>query len=167
MSATTNRPDHRPALRESSREAAEKRALEIMSNFNVSDEAVDKFAAPPAPDGWEYEFKRRTIYNQEDPAYQIALARSGWQPVPASRHPGEMPLGNTYQTIERDGMVLMERPKIISDRIRERDKKKAREQVRAKEAQLSATPEGQFDRNADDRTRPRIKKSFEALEVPE
>ena len=114
-----------------------------------------------------YEWKMKSVLGLEDPTYQTQLARTGWEAVPTDRHPDMMPLGDKYPIIERKGMVLMERPKIISDRIRERDKKKAREQVRAKEAQLSATPEGQFDRNADDRTRPRIKKSFEALEVPE
>jgi hypothetical protein len=167
MNAQT-RPDPRPQVREpSSREAAEKRTLEILSNFDVGESGADKFAAPPAPDGWEYEFKRRTVYNQEDPAYQISLSRTGWQAVPASRHPGEMPLGGNHQTIERDGMVLMERPKMISDRVRERDRKMARDQVRVKEQQLSTAPDGQFERNSDARTRPNIKKSFEAMPIPD
>jgi hypothetical protein len=60
----------------------------------------------------------------------------------------------------------MERPKEISDEIRNIELKRARAQVRIKEAQLAGTPEGTLSRDADPRTRPNIKKSFD-MPIPE
>ena len=64
--------------------------------------------------------------------------------------------------IERDGMVLMERPKEYNDEVRDRERQKARDQVRAKQAQLGGTPDGQLDR-----VKPKIGTSYEPLRIPE
>jgi hypothetical protein len=93
----------------------------------------------------------------------VELARQGWEVVPATRHPQMMPKGN-WQTIERDGMMLMERPKVLTEDVHASNLKKARLQVRAKEAQLNQAPEGTFDRD-DPRVKPSIKKSFEAMKI--
>jgi hypothetical protein len=162
------RPALRAALREDDdpRARAAKRAAEIKGTGFVMDEGVDEFRAPPPPEGWNYEWKRKTVIGQEDPAYQVDLARRGWEPVPASRHPDMMPSTGGYDSIERKGMILMERPKEITDEAREIERRKAISQVRAKEAQLSEAPQGQFERD-DPRVRPNIKKSFEPVEIPE
>ena len=76
-----------------------------------------------------------------------------------------MPSNWDGQTIERKGMILMERPKEISDEIRRIDQKRARDQVRTKEAQLAGAPDGTFTRD-DPRVRPSIKKSFD-MPIPE
>lgn len=164
------RPEMRPEMREENpRSAAARRAAEILGHLGDMDEGVDEFYMSPdqVPDGWTYEWKRRTVYGQEDPAYQVALARTGWEPVPARRHPEMMPAGWKGETIERKGMVLMQRPREITDRIEELDRMKARNQVKAKEQQLNAAPPGTMEREfSDPRTRPSIKKSFEAMPVP-
>jgi hypothetical protein len=132
-------------------------------------EGTDEFFFSPdqVPDGWTYEWKRRTIMGQEDPAYQVALARTGWEPVPARRHPEMMPVNWKGDSIERKGMVLMQRPKAITDRIEEMDRHRARNQIRAKEQQLNAAPPGTMESEfSDARTRPVIKKSFEAIPIP-
>lgn len=166
------RPDVRVELREESpAERAAKRAAEIRAHrAGVDIDGTDRFAFDTSiiPEGWSYEWKRKSIYNQEDPAYQIRLADGGWTPVPANRdarHAALMPTG-TYNTIERDGMILMERPKELTDEARDVELRRAKNQVRAKEAQLSATPDGTLDRTADPRTRPSVKKSYEAMPVP-
>lgn len=163
-------PEMRPPLREDNpRSAAAKRAAEILGHLGDMDEGVDEFYVSPdqVPDGWTYEWKRRTVYGQEDPAYQVALARTGWETVPARRHPEMMPAGWKGDTIERKGMVLMQRPKEITERIEELDRRKARNQVKAKEQQLAAAPPGTMEREfSDPRTRPSIKKSFEAMPIP-
>lgn len=162
----------RAALRADPREedpraAAERRAAEIRQHLGGLDEGTDDFYIPPGaiPDGWSYEWKRRTIYNQEDPAYQVHLARTGWEAVPATRHPEMMPANGKYQTIERKGMVLMMRPKSITDEFRRIDQKAARDQIRHKEAQLNAAPDGQFTRDHA-QVRPKIGKSYEAIPIP-
>lgn len=166
VSPAVERPSMRPAMRDDDpRTAAARRAAEIRQHRGGTlDDGIDEFAAPRAPDGWTYEWKRRTVMGQEDHGYQVKLAHDGWEPVPTSRHPHMMPEGN-HPTIERKGMVLMQRPKVITDEIRDLELRRARQQVRNKEQQLSQAPDGQFERN-DPRVRPQIKKGYEPMEVP-
>ena len=109
----------RGAMREDdSRTRAAQRAAELRGHLKdeVSD-AEDKFFVDldTIPDGWTYEWKRHTIYGEEDPAYQVSLARSGWTAVPVSRHPNMMPHNTDHKIITRDGMILMECPTEIID----------------------------------------------------
>lgn len=167
--ALTKKGPMRPDMRdESPRAAAERRAAEILGSLSPADEGEDKFRIPLShiPDGWSYEFKRHTVYNKPDPAYDINLARTGWTPVPLSRHPNEMPPGWAGSTIERDGMILMERPRVVTEQFENIERRKARDQVRAKEAQLGAAPEGQFGRDHAE-IRPKLGKSFSPIKVPE
>lgn len=162
------RDEMRSAPREEDpRSRAERRAAEISKHLSGDvSEGADRFYIDPhaIPDGWSYEWKRKTIWGKEDPAHEVELARKGWEAVPASRHPEMMPKGN-WQTIERDGMILMERPKVITDNVHNANLKNARLQVRAKEAQLTQAPDGTFERD-DPRVKPTIKKSFEAMPIP-
>ena len=117
--AAPEREPMRGEMRElTSRELAEQRAAEIMGNGRADADPTDRFYFDPnnVPDGWSYEWKRKLLLGAEDPAYQVTLAQQGWTPVPASRHPEMMPSTGTYQTIERDGQILMERPAVITDR---------------------------------------------------
>ena len=165
------RPSLRPAMREEDpRARAAARAAQLRDHVGDLDEGTDEFYVPPSivPDGWTYEWKRRTIWTQEDPAYTVQLARDGWEEVPLNRnaaHQAMMPKGWSGNTIERKGMILMERPTEISDEIRNIELRRARQQVRIKEAQLSGTPEGTLTREHD-RVRPSIKKSFD-MPIPE
>ena len=156
-------PERPEMVTDDPRARAAKRAAELRGHLGSLDEGTDDFYIPPhyIPDGWSYEWKRKLTMGQEDPAYQVSIARKGWEPVPASRHPSMMPDGNKYQIIERKGMILMERPREISDEVRRIEQRRAREQVRIKEAQLSGTPEGTLDRVA-----PSIKKTFD-MPIPE
>lgn len=163
--AVSERPNIRPSLREDPRAAAARRAAEIRNHVGDMDEGSDDFRTPPAPDGWEYEWKRKTVLGQEDPAYQVALARMGWESVPTSAMPEMMPGKGNHPIVERKGMVLMTRPAVISQEARMIEQKKAKNQIRAKEAQLHATPDGTLTRD-DERVRPKIKKGYEPINVP-
>jgi len=159
----------RPAMREEDpRAAASRRAAQLREHLGDVVEGQDDFYIPldEIPDGWSYEWKRHSVYGQEDPSYQIQLARSGWEPVPASRHPWMMPNNTASQTILRKGMILMQCPTEIIDERKSADLRKARMQVRAKEAQIAGTPDGTMTRD-DARVRPNIKKSYEAIPIPE
>jgi hypothetical protein len=163
------RPAMRGAVREkTSRELAEARAAEIMGHMGDLDEGQDKFHVPlnEIPDGWTYEWKTRTVYNQENPAYQVSLARTGWEPVPASRHPAMMPKDSSSQTIERDGQVLMMRPEVITDQVRGIERRKARDQVRVKEQQLGSERMDKFG-EAGRASPATIRKSYEPMAIPE
>lgn len=161
--------DLRPPVREEDpRARARQRAEELRSHLGEVVDGTDDFYVPEdvIPDGWTYEWKRHTTYGLEDPTYQVALARSGWTPVPATRHPEMMPHNTESKTILRKGMILMECPKEIIDERKDAEIRKARMQVRAKEQQIAGTPDGTLTRDHA-QARPQIKKSYEAIPIPE
>lgn len=149
---------------EDPRARAAARAAQLKDHWDgVAPDETDKFFIDPAiiPDGWEYQWKTWTVLGAENPSYQVSLQHRGWESVPASRHPEMMPTGWKGNTIDRDGMRLMEQPKVIADEARVRDLITARNQVGQKEAQLSGTPQGTFER-----TGAKISKSYEAIPIP-
>jgi hypothetical protein len=163
-SHTSMRSDMRNDMREEDpRERAARRAAEVRANVGTMDDGTDEFYIDPAtvPPGWSYEWKRKTNVGAEDPAYQVSLARKGWDPVPASRHPSYMPTGSSNATIERKGMILMERPKELTDEAKGIEYRKARDQVRHKEQQLNAAPDNQFGRNNKDQSMVKVHKSYD------
>lgn len=164
-----SRPDVRSEMRgEDSKARAARRAAEIRGHIGEMNDGTDEFFIDVSiiPEGWSYEWKRKTLWGQEDASYTVHLARMGWEPVPSSRHPEMMPSGWAHNTIERKGLILMERPSEVVDEARNIERRKARSQVRAKEEQLAGTPDGTFTRDHD-RVKPRINKGWEAMPVPE
>ena len=164
------REDLRMAPREEDpRTRAARRAAEVRDHLGNMDAGPDDFYIDPKsiPTGWDYEWKRHKVLGQEDPAYMVQTARMGWEPVPANRHPEFMPSGYIGNTIERKGMILMERPKELSDEARQIELKKARNQIRQKEAQLNSAEGGQFGRSKSDGTSlVKVNKSYEAIPIP-
>jgi hypothetical protein len=156
----------RPPLREEDpRELARLRTMQLLEHLGEDgiEGSVDEFYIDPSviPDGWDYEWKRKSIQNWEDVSHQLAVAHTGWTPVPISRHPSMMPEHSKYQFIERKGCILMERPLEITKRFKAAAAKKATQQVLQKEAQLSETPMGTMDRS-----RPNINRNYN-IPIPE
>jgi len=159
----------RPPMREEDPKLrAARRTAELRDHLGDTDEGTDEFWIDQndIPPGWTYEWKRKLTLGAEDPAYQVALARAGWEPVPTSRHPSYMPYDGNYPIIERKGMVLMERPSEIHEEARARDMRNARNQVRHKEAQLNDARPGEFGKD-DPRVRAKISKSYESIPIPD
>ena len=156
------RPDLRPSKTgETPQERAARRTAELRGHNNASiDEGVDKFATPTPPEGWSYEWKVKAVMGYVDSAYLSKMARSGWEPVEIDRHPEMMQKGATG-AIERDGMVLCERPLEITEDMRARDIRMARQQVATKEAQLTSS-DGLLGRD-DSRINPKLKKGYEPI----
>ena len=162
------RAEMRPTVRNEDHLARAKlRTAQLKGHLGDLDEGHDDFYIPDGavPEGWTYEWKRRLLLGQEDPAYMVSLRLRGWEPVPAERHPEMMPTNWQGEIIERKGLVLMERPTEIVDETRRLEYLKARKQVRDKEAQLSGTPDGTLTRDHA-QTKPKISKSFEAVPIP-
>jgi len=161
------RPMRDPLRDEDPRAAAERRAREIMGHIGDADAGNDEFWIDPSaiPDGWTYEWKRHSVLGAIDHTYMTHLRRTGWEEVPASRHPEMMPKGN-YAHIERKGMILMQRPAMITEEFRRRDLREARERVRVREQQLASAPEGQFGREHS-QVRPKINKGYEPMPIPD
>lgn len=147
----------------------EARTAALLQSVDMDTTGADEFFIDldAVPEGWCYEWKRNTLLNQEDPSYQVELARMGWEPVPAERHPDMMPRGYRGVVIERKGMILMERPQEITDMIRRRDDKEARSRVQGMEDRLSGSPQGHFERSNKDQPLARIKRTVEPMEIPD
>jgi hypothetical protein len=164
------RPSVRPELRDDPVARAKARARQIRENLgdNGLDDGDDRFRINPheIPEGWTYEWKRKYVLGQADPSYEVELVRKGWEPVPLSRHPHMMPAGMKMETIERDGMILMERPKELTDEARDVELRRAKSQVRQKEQQLAATPDGTMTRDHP-QARPNVRKGYEPMPIPE
>jgi len=159
-----------PMREESPADRARQRAAEIRGHLGDLDEGTDEFYISPdiIPDGWTYEWKRYSTYNQIDSSHIREQERKGWSFVPSNRpkHGALMAIGDTGNIILRKGLVLMERPTEIVDEARMIERRRAAEQVRSKESQLSGTPEGTMTRDHA-KARPQIKKSFEAIPIPD
>lgn len=153
---------------EDPRERAARRAEELRDNRADDFDASDEFFIDPSviPPGWDYEWKTKYIFNQENNSGMLAYRRAGWEEVPSARHPEMMPIGTDEPFVMRKGMVLMERPLEITQEARARDLRLARNQVRQKEESLKGAdylPEG-FD-VSDKHTK--VRHSYEAMRVPD
>ena len=148
----------RPVMQheETSQERAARRIAELRDHNNANvDEGTDKFATPIPPDGWSYEWKVKSVLGYVDAAYLQKMARSGWEPVDVSRHPDMLARG-AVGAIERDGMVLCERPAEITNEIKARDLRNARAQVRMKEGQLDPKGKGGLISREDAQVAPKM-----------
>jgi hypothetical protein len=82
------------------------------------------------PTGMHYEWKRATLYGQEDTENLVNLEQNGWACVPPDRHPELSGRRATVNgEIRRGGLVLMERPMEITEEARDLDTFAARNQV--------------------------------------
>lgn len=154
----------RPSMREEDpRARAARRAAELRGNAHEEYDGVDEFYIDSSivPDGWSYEWKTKFIFNQEQQSSMMAYRQGGWEEVPTSRHPNMMPLGSEEPFIIRKGMVLMERPSEITAEARQREARKAAQQVSGKEAQLNSAGSGEFAR-----TGAKVSKSYSAMPIP-
>jgi hypothetical protein len=159
-----------PALSEDDPRARAAARAAHLRDHGALDVGSDEFYINPAiiPDGWSYEYKRVTVLNQPDPSYQVLLQMRGWEAVPRTRHPELMPDNWTGNTIEKKGMILMERPMEITESARAMDRAAARELVQSKEQQLSGAPPGQFERDNKGTPLAKIRKSYEkGMAIPE
>lgn len=87
-----------------------------------------------SPEGWSYEWKRKTIAGMEDIDHLNALSDNGWTSVPADRHTGTAGRSRTGEIV-RDGLILMERPVELTMEARAEEKYAARAQMQAQNDQ--------------------------------
>lgn len=127
----------------------------------------DLFHVPDSikPPGWSYEWKKTSVTGEPATGHQTMLAQNGWTAVPAIRHDGMfMPQG--YKgPIERDGLMLMERPQILTDEARAEDERRTKAQVNVNKRELDETMPRGF--TTEHRELPnQIKSNFEPSSVP-
>lgn len=102
------------------------------------------------PDGMSYEWRRITYAGKEDVRHQARAHRRHWTPVPKKRHPEivgrEAAAKEPEGAIIVDGLMLMERPSVISKEAARLREERARERVSNQVKSLKLTPEGQLPR---------------------
>lgn len=143
-------------------ELARNRARNIRESGVLSEEASGIFDLPPSfiemydGNGWSLEWKRETIAGKTDQIHLNDAARRGWEPVDPKRHPDII--------VRKEGMILMCRPKEITDEVFNSNQIRARAQVENKELQLT-TGENLDHNTIDERTRKpgRIRRSVEPI----
>jgi hypothetical protein len=163
------RQDMRSEQREeSSRERADRLSAEILARDEQVGDFVDKFPMPEGgpPDGFHYEWKKKSVMGFEDRSYAITLATNGWRPVPAERHPEFMPVGGTHLAIEREGLILMEIPTQVMKVRQNNAYQRARDQINIKQKQMNQAPAGHFERDNKGNSMVNIKRSYEPLQIP-
>jgi hypothetical protein len=148
----TMRNDLRHDLRASDpQEAARQRAAEILAQLGDSLGEEDKFFIPDElkQPGWDYEWKRFSVYNAEDQGYINGLKRTGWNEVPANRAGFDRFLPRNWKEsfILKEGQLLMERPTEVSDEIKRRQLGQARERIKIAESQNGQAPPGTLPRD--------------------
>jgi hypothetical protein len=119
---------------------------------------VDPKLIPP---DMTYEWKAKTCFGAPtDPMHWQDLLENHWKPVPKERHPGVV--------VENDGLVLMERPKYLTQEARQEDFDIAREQARKAGLKLLDTPAGQFTRDHPSvRNTAQLNREFGPITIPE
>lgn len=143
------------------------RSEPIRSRKRKGGQLADKFHidASAIPDGISYEWKRYTVYGQEDPSYSVMLREQGWDPVTSDRHPDLVSDGHKGPII-RDGQILMERPIELTREAQEEDRAMAREVVNIKKQQMGQTPAGTLTRDAPG-LQNKIRTTYEAIPIDE
>jgi hypothetical protein len=98
------------------------------------------------------EWKLFTAEGKEYPAYLQGMRKQGWEPVNPHEHPDwvNVPPGYDKPTVIVDGLILMERPKRLTDEAREDDRIASQNRVREAEQRLGKTPKDTMTREHPD-----------------
>lgn len=176
------RPRKNPVEREPMREPAKSpqrwnmRAAPNWENIDANQhDTPDRFHIPAGmiPEGMSAQWVTSTVYGQDFSNHRTKFERKGWTPVHQedfdSRFDGMfMPKGKSGE-ITLDGLVLMMRPKELTDRAKYKEQMAAREAVAIKEQALRG---GDIGTSLDSRhpsalNTNRITKTVERITIPE
>ena len=129
------RPDSVREAEEYARQIQEQIGTEIFNpdEFYISQDEI--------PEGWSYEWKACQIVGKDNNYRMLELSRLGWRPVLAERHPYKMP-ANYPKTdpIMIKGQMLMELPKVLTERASKAHIRESKEALRNSEAKLYDAP---------------------------
>lgn len=174
------RPRKSPVERETPREAVVTNRLKMRAAPNwesVDPEAVDspdrlRINPDLIPSGMAAMWVTDSVLGQGVPQHRSEFERKGWTPVHQDDFDGQfdglfMPKGRQGE-INLDGLVLMMRPKQMSEKAELADKRKAYEQVAIKEQALTGGDLGTTldSRHPSATNSNRIKRSVERIEIP-
>lgn len=138
------RPVAREYVRVGAKVAHDREGNEITRR---SGNAADPFSIPSDlhEKGWDYQWIRISTHGQEDVENQVQMQENGWRPISADRSSWEgrfMPKGYKGH-IHNKGLMLVERPMILTEEAKAEDKRKVREQTKHQREQFGmALPDG-------------------------
>jgi hypothetical protein len=106
---------------------------EVLSLKRSAD--MNIFDIPPqlnSDPNWTREWKRFEVYNKPDQTHQQHLAENGWRPVLIEEGNGwgEYYAGRNGEAVRREDMILMERPRQLTQQVQELDRRRADQQMR-------------------------------------
>jgi hypothetical protein len=158
-------PAKRKETPEEARLRAEARIRELRGNPDLQDGGGerDKYWAPEPPEGWDYQWKLKSVMGKEDLEAMRRVEMAGWTPVPRERIPDLMPREWKGSTIEVGGLVLCERPLLFTQEAREEERRLAREAVHTKERLMREGKAGDLG----PRQVNRFSKTHSSINVPE
>lgn len=173
------RPRKNPVEREVVREPVKTWKMRATPNWETVDPAaVDspdrlRINKDLIPDGMSALWVTDSVLGQGVPQHRAEFERKGWTPVHQDDFDGQfngmfMPKDRQGE-INSDGLVLMMRPKQMTDKAELSNKRKAYEQVAIKEAALTGGDIGvTLDaQHPSAKNSNRIRKSVERIEIPE
>ena len=133
----------RPEVRMDSVREAEEYAQSILDAMGTDNYNPDEFhiSSEEIPEGWSYQWKAAAVVGKENTYHMLELKRGGWREVMAERHPYKMPKGYVG-SIAIKGFVLMELPKVLTDKAERAHIRESKEVLRNSEKQLYETPGG-------------------------
>ena len=145
------------------------RLEELRGNVRVQEDRANEFDihADWIPQGWSYEWKRTATLGKEDTDNLMTVHEAGWSAVPADRHPTLMPVGYKGANIAKKGLMLMERPLVLTAEANARNEREYNRVLADKKASLGETPAGTMPRDADNRVKPRVDMKYEQVEIPQ
>lgn len=100
------------------------------------DRGIDKYAVPAGeiPANWSYQWIAESVLNEPQAAAMIDFQQKGWTAVPQERHPN-IP-------VRQGGLMLVERPKALTDEARHEEIQEAKDQLRTNVEQFMPNDSG-------------------------
>lgn len=110
-------------------------------------DTYDGFAVPTElkEKDWDYQWVRISTHGQEDIDNQVAMQSNGWRPVPADRAGwrGRFMAADYKGPIAKSGLMLMERPMMLTEQAKAETDARYREQKMQQSQKFGlALPEG-------------------------
>lgn len=159
-------PDTRETEHVAEHNAPRKRTRQRSSTVQIN--PFDAVNLDKIPSDISVEWKRFSNVGADDPFYLSRMEEQGWLPVDPRQHPDWVPLPPGYDKphIIKDGLILMERPKELTEEARAENEVLANRQIREAEQRLGKTPKGEMTRE-EPGVKPKIVKEYGRMTVEE
>ena len=106
---------------------------EILARNNRTNDVADQFDLPlhMQEKGWSYQWVRASCHGKPDPQNVHVHEENGWRAVPSNRWPGHFHPAGFQGAVTREGMILMERPAVVTEQAIQDGIRAAKSQRRA------------------------------------